>query len=86
MRFLNFIGLILALVSLQACGSSNAVSTSTGSRIAPVSKSNPASVYCADLGGKLEMRQEQAGEAGYCHLPDGSSIEEWKLYRDNNPL
>ncbi|HEX9858391.1 MAG TPA: DUF333 domain-containing protein [Paracoccaceae bacterium] len=47
---------------------------------------NPAAVYCAKLGGRLEIRAEPGGEAGYCHLPDGTTVEEWTLYRDNNPL
>jgi signal transduction histidine kinase len=38
------------------------------------------------LGGKLEIRASDAGEMGYCHLPDGTVIEEWQLYRDQNPL
>lgn len=42
---------------------------------------NPASVYCVKLGGKLEIVKTAAGEQGMCHLPDGSVIEEWALYR-----
>ncbi|MGB8815108.1 MAG: DUF333 domain-containing protein [Paracoccaceae bacterium] len=76
------IGVIL-LLALTACGGG---SPKTEMNIAPVSMANPASVYCNDLGGQLEIRAEQGGEAGYCHLPDGTTVEEWKLYRDNNPL
>ncbi len=47
---------------------------------------NPAQKICADQGGQLEIRSEQAGEAGYCRLPDGSLIEEWKLYKGNSPI
>ncbi|MDT8856063.1 DUF333 domain-containing protein [Paracoccaceae bacterium Fryx2] len=47
---------------------------------------NPASVYCTKIGGKMQMRAEQGGQAGYCILRDGSVVEEWKLYRDHNPL
>lgn len=46
---------------------------------------NPASVYCGKVGGKLEIRTETGGEAGYCHLPDGRVVEEWSLFRENNP-
>lgn len=45
---------------------------------------NPASVYCIKIGGKLEIRKEKDGEAGYCHLPDGRVVEEWKLFRADN--
>lgn len=46
-----------------------------------IGMANPASVYCVQRGGKLEIRKESAGERGYCHLPDGRIIDEWDLYR-----
>ncbi|KJG11753.1 hemolysin [Photobacterium kishitanii] len=49
-----------------------------------VSKANPASVYCADQGGKVVMKQEEKGTVGYCHLSNGKVVEEWILYRENN--
>ncbi|NHN88790.1 DUF333 domain-containing protein [Acetobacter sp. LMG 1627] len=42
---------------------------------------NPASVYCEKIGGHLEMKQGADGTYGICHLPDGSSMEEWALFR-----
>ena len=42
---------------------------------------NPASVYCIEQGGKLEIRKTANGEVGYCHLPDGRIIEEWAFFR-----
>ncbi len=45
---------------------------------------NPASAYCTSVGGRLEIRQESKGEAGYCHLPDGRAVEEWQLFREAN--
>ena len=47
----------------------------------PVGLPNPASTYCAQQGGRLEIRKEADGERGYCHLSDGRVIEEWELYR-----
>lgn len=46
-----------------------------------ISLANPASEYCISLGGKLEMVKKAAGEKALCHLPDGTVIEEWELYR-----
>lgn len=43
---------------------------------------NPASVHCQKLGGTLEIRKEDKGDAGYCHFSDGRVCEEWALYRD----
>lgn len=45
---------------------------------------NPASVYCEEQGGTLEIVDEAAGQVGYCNLPDGTRIEEWEYYRANN--
>lgn len=43
---------------------------------------NPASVYCIDQGGKLEIRKDgQGNEAGFCIFPDGSECEEWAYFR-----
>lgn len=43
---------------------------------------NPASVYCKEQGGKLEIRTNPDGsQTGYCVLSDGSECEEWAFYR-----
>jgi putative hemolysin len=43
---------------------------------------NPASVYCEDNGGTLEIRKDEKGnEIGYCVFEDGSECEEWTFYR-----
>lgn len=46
---------------------------------------NPASVYCIDQGGELLIKTGENGQYGICKLPDGREIEEWELYRQNNP-
>lgn len=48
---------------------------------APVGMANPASTYCVQQGGRSEIRKQPAGEAGYCHLPDGRVVEEWAFFR-----
>ena len=43
---------------------------------------NPASVFCVDNGGKLELRQDASGgTAGICVFPDGSECDEWAFFR-----
>lgn len=43
---------------------------------------NPASVYCEQNGGTLELRQDaQGGVQGVCLFPDGSECEEWAYFR-----
>lgn len=43
---------------------------------------NPASVYCEENGGTLELREDVAGgQVGYCLFENGSECEEWAFYR-----
>jgi putative hemolysin len=42
---------------------------------------NPASVYCTEHGGKLEIRDGQDGQTGYCVFDDKSECEEWAFFR-----
>jgi putative hemolysin len=44
---------------------------------------NPASVYCAEQGGTLEIRSDSAGnQYGMCLFSDGRECEEWALFQD----
>lgn len=44
---------------------------------------NPASVYCEEQGGRLEIRtDDDGGEYGVCIFPDGSECEEWAYFRN----
>ncbi len=43
---------------------------------------NPASVFCEENGGTLEIRTAEDGsQAGVCVFPDGSECDEWAFYR-----
>lgn len=44
---------------------------------------NPASVYCVQRGGRVEIVDTKKGQIGICVLPDGRRIEEWKFFRAN---
>ena len=46
---------------------------------------NPASVYCTKVGGTLRIETSSEGQYGMCVLPDGTEIEEWALFRRDNP-
>jgi putative hemolysin len=46
---------------------------------------NPASRYCEDQGGALEMRTVDGGNQGFCKLPDGTVCDEWEYYRGECP-
>lgn len=44
---------------------------------------NPASVYCEDWGGEVEIRDFLDGSKGFCLFEDGSECEEWDYFRDD---
>jgi hypothetical protein len=48
----------------------------------PAGIANPASVNCVNLGGTLDIKKDAAGnEYGMCTFSNGTSCEEWALYR-----
>lgn len=47
----------------------------------PIGMANPASVYCVNQGGKLDMLKTEKGTVGYCTLPSGERVEEWALFK-----
>ncbi len=65
-----------ALVTLGACSPGRAAPTSQAAL------PNPASVYCEQNGGKLDLRTGAAGGvSGICLFPDGSECDEWTYFR-----
>jgi len=42
---------------------------------------NPASVYCEEQGGTVEIRENEAGQYGMCIFPDGGECDEWAFFR-----
>lgn len=48
-----------------------------------IGMANPASVHCAEAGGRSEIRtQADGGQYGVCVFEDGRQCEEWALFRD----
>lgn len=44
---------------------------------------NPASAYCEEHGGKVDIRTDTSGgQAGVCVFPNGSECDEWVYYRN----
>jgi putative hemolysin len=42
---------------------------------------NPASVYCQERGGKIEIRETAEGQVGWCIFNDGRECDEWEFFR-----
>jgi len=55
---------------------------SVGCTTKQVGLPNPASVYCEENGGRLDLRTSEDGSvAGVCVFQDGSECDEWAFYR-----
>lgn len=46
---------------------------------------NPASVYCIERGGSINIKESPQGAVTTCVLSDGTKIDEWAYYRQNHP-
>ena len=67
----------MAVSSLAACSAMD----KSAAHPHKVGMANPASEYCIEQGGKLEIKDEANGQAGYCRLPNGAVVEEWAFFR-----
>ncbi|MGO3892373.1 MAG: putative hemolysin [Paenalcaligenes sp.] len=67
--------IVTAVVGLSGCAPTES----------KVGMANPASTYCVDIGGSVSIQNTGGGDIGICTLPDGSTIEEWELFRRDNP-
>lgn len=57
--------------------------TDTGS----IGLANPASTYCADQGGDLQIKTlPSGGEYGVCYFDDNRQCEEWAMYSGDCPI
>lgn len=75
----NILLLSAVLTSLTAC------SATPNKDMSPpkIGMANPASQYCAEQGGQLEIRNEANGQVGYCKLANGQVVEEWAFFHAN---
>ena len=72
-RFLMLFGLVLS-----ACDMLPGAGDSTAEQPA---MANPASKYCIEQDGRLEIRDEEEGQIGYCLFANDSECEEWAFLR-----
>lgn len=64
--------------SLTACATHSAAPS------ARAGLANPASTYCVQQGGQVDLRKDAAGNVGgVCMFKDGRECEEWALFRDH---
>jgi len=72
---------VCSTVFLTACSTTPSQDTQNS----PLNMTNPASSYCVKIGGTPFNKKDQNGNAiGYCTLPDGQVVDEWKLFKSAN--
>ena len=70
---------VMLLLWLAACAPAEKEATPATKE--PIGMPNPASVYCEEQGGKLELRNDENGSYGVCILQDGTECDEWAFFR-----
>ncbi|MFT8781645.1 putative hemolysin [Acetobacter syzygii] len=79
-------GIVVAMAAVGAlAGCDHHPQERSGRGVGLLRMPNPASLWCVKKGGELKMETTDKGQVGYCHLPDGRVIEEWTLFRQDNP-
>jgi putative hemolysin len=79
---------LLVLIGMVLCTILSAPVRSSGpepeatAEAGGVGMPNPASVYCEEQGGRVEIRTAtDGGQYGVCTFADGSECDEWAFYR-----
>ncbi|HII99270.1 MAG TPA: DUF333 domain-containing protein [Methanoregula sp.] len=76
------LGILLVLLAFTA-GCTQQTATPATTTQAPAGMANPASVYCNEAGGSLEIKTDATGgQYGMCTFKNGTSCEEWALFRN----
>lgn len=75
------LGILLVLLACVA-GCTQPTTTPPTTTPAQAGMANPASVYCGQVSGTLEIKKDATGgEYGMCTFANGTSCEEWALFR-----
>jgi len=73
---------VLLVLAVLATGCTQQTTTPPVTTPAQSGMPNPASVACVNAGGSLEIKKDSnGGEYGMCTFTNGTSCEEWALFR-----
>lgn len=84
MKYALMMGAAMTALLLGGCAQPQAAEP-VEPALPTIGMANPASVYCAKLGGKIRIEKTAAGERGVCVLPSGAEVDEWELFRRDHP-
>ncbi|MCF7353217.1 DUF333 domain-containing protein [Vibrio sp. CK2-1] len=73
-KVITLSSIVLATLTLAAC-----------SKEEPKTQiPNPAATFCIDQGGEFSINKTDKGDVGFCTLKDGSQVDAWQYFRENN--
>lgn len=80
---------LVSIAMIASCMTGMAATKRTTTKKVTAKKSvigmaNPASEFCVKNGGESTIVKSKNGEFGVCKLKDGTTVEEWEYYRENN--
>lgn len=75
---------LLPIGLLAACSDDDSPADTSTPDSAPTQIANPASTFCIEQGGTIEIVEEAGGQVGYCNLPDGTRVEEWEYFNSQS--
>lgn len=65
----------------------DSLSTAPGENASSTTLANPASKYCSEQGGTLQIKKRADGaEFGLCYFDDNRACEEWAMFRGQCPI
>lgn len=77
--------LLASALLVSGCGDDDSTEGDDSTETSDPELANPASEFCVDQGGEVDIVEGADGEAGVCVLPDGTRIDEWEYFQDNAP-
>lgn len=75
----HFVGSLLLVIALALVACQSPVADQPTEQPQP-GLPNPASVFCEEQGGTIEVRDSQDGQYGVCVFEDGSECDEWDFF------
>ena len=68
-------------INLSKTWDKTPVSSTTTTSTNSTTMANPASVYCVNHGGKLDIRTTSSGQTGICVFSNGYECDEWNYFK-----
>ncbi len=86
MKKILMLSLLAGVALLQGCAAKTNDAPPPPQVNKNIGMANPADVYCAKIGGKLNAKLDAQGQYSTCTLPNGQEMDSWQLFRRDHPV